>query len=113
MNKSIVYIAGPITGDPDYKRKFRAAAQKLEGRGYTVLNPAELPAGLRQEDYMRICHAMLDAAHMVVFLPGYRDSAGAQIEYGLASYTGKRILVVHGYLDIWQPPDPEVMGYDQ
>lgn len=72
-----IYIAGKITGDKRYKAKFAAAAKNLQAAGHVVLNPATLPAGLEQEDYMRICLAMLDSADQVTFLPDYQESAGA------------------------------------
>lgn len=34
-----IYIAGKITGDPDYKAKFEAAAEAYKKKGYTVLCP--------------------------------------------------------------------------
>lgn len=33
------YIAGKITGDSDYKRKFAHAKACLEAEGFVVLNP--------------------------------------------------------------------------
>ena len=50
-----IYIAGKITGDRKYRAKFRNAAKNLETLGHVVLNPATLPDGLEQVDYMRIC----------------------------------------------------------
>lgn len=52
-----VYIAGKITGDRRYRAKFREAAKALEEAGHVVLNPATLPDGLDDADYMRICMA--------------------------------------------------------
>ena len=44
MSKPTVYIAGKITGDPDYRAKFEHAAEVLTSVGYTVLSPAILPS---------------------------------------------------------------------
>ncbi|MBM6724335.1 DUF4406 domain-containing protein [Pseudoflavonifractor phocaeensis] len=55
-----VYIDGKITGDRRYRAKFREAAKTLEEAGHVVLNPATLPDGLDDADYMRICMAMAD-----------------------------------------------------
>lgn len=63
-----VYIAGKITGDPEYRMKFRLEKNRLEAEGHIVLNPAELPAGMDPKDYMRICFAMMEVADEVVFL---------------------------------------------
>lgn len=38
-----VYIAGKITGDPEYKRKFLSAHMEQKNEGHIVLNPAHLP----------------------------------------------------------------------
>ena len=36
-----VYISGKITGDADYKQKFKTAQNILESAGFEVFNPAE------------------------------------------------------------------------
>ena len=83
------YIAGKITGDRKYRAKFREAAKNLEALGHVVLNPAILPAGLAEQDYMQIALAMLNAADLAVFLPDYQESAGAMIEWAWCKRTGK------------------------
>ncbi|WP_304966176.1 DUF4406 domain-containing protein, partial [uncultured Oscillibacter sp.] len=84
-----IYIAGKITGDRKYRAKFREAAKTLEALGHVVLNPAILPDGLEQVDYMRICLAMLEAADLAVFMPDYQESAGAMVEWAWCQRTGK------------------------
>ena len=86
-----IYIAGKITGDPDYKAKFEAAAEAYKKKGYIVLNPAVLPSGMQSADYMRICFAMIDTADVVAFLPGYETSPGAQLELQYCLYTDKSV----------------------
>lgn len=51
-----IYIAGKITGDPNYKMKFRMTAKHIQELYPTavILNPAELPEGLTPKDYMRL-----------------------------------------------------------
>lgn len=87
-----VYLAGKLTGEPDYREKFQRAQEELEKKRYIVLNPAALPAGMSKSDYMRICFAMIDSADMVVLLPDWQDSPGARIEREHALYTGKEIM---------------------
>lgn len=87
-----VYIAGKISGDREYWDKFKWAEEDLEGEGFTVINPAELPEGLRPADYMRICFAMMDSADIVAFLPDYEQSRGAQIEWAWCQYVGKQTI---------------------
>ena len=85
----IVYIAGRVTGDPDYKRKFNHAMQVVRELGHTPLTSAVLPQGLTERDYMRISLDMIDSADLVLFLPDYTKSEGATIEWLWCKKTGR------------------------
>lgn len=87
-----VYLAGKITGDPDYREKFQRVQEELEKKRYIVLNPAVLPAGMSNEEYMTICFAMLSVADMLVLLPDWKDSPGARLERAYAEYVGMEIM---------------------
>lgn len=102
-----VYLAGKISGDPDYKKKFHFTrlnikkALRILDESYAefddmvqtpepvVLNPADLPGRMAPADYMRICFAMIDSADFVVFQPETPDSPGAQLELAYCKYIGK------------------------
>lgn len=88
----IIYIAGPITGVPDYFAEFAGAAAELSNRGHTVFNPAILPDGLPHDAYMPICYAMMDACEAVYFLRGWEHSIGARMEFEYATAKGMRIM---------------------
>lgn len=88
MHKKI-YIAGKITGDPNYQIKFMKARAGLMKQGHIVLTPAVLPEGMTPADYMRICFAMIDTADAVAFLPDYAESKGAMVELAYCNYVGK------------------------
>jgi hypothetical protein len=85
----VIYIAGRITGELRYREKFAAAEQQLKEKGYTVLNPAMLPEGMKPEKYLPICMAMIDAADAIYFLRNWRYSRGALVEHDYAIYQGK------------------------
>ena len=87
-----IYIAGRISNYPKFKSHFRRAEEKLQKEGYITLNPAILPAGLEQEEYMRICIPMLNICSHVYMLEGWESSVGATIEHSLAKQAGKVII---------------------
>ena len=88
----IYYIAGPMTGMPDYNRPaFHRAAAGLRAKGHTVLDPALLPMDLDDKAYLPICTAMIDAADAIYMLDGYKDSPGARAEKCYAVRQGKKL----------------------
>lgn len=91
-----IYIAGRITGNPNYKAQFKATKTMLQETGHTVLNPAELPEGMKPADYMRICFAMLEIADIVFMQYGWHESKGANLEYDYARYIGKAVISTEG-----------------
>ncbi|WP_313411767.1 DUF4406 domain-containing protein [Atlantibacter hermannii] len=80
-----IYIAGPMSGIEKFNRPaFQYEALRLSSEGYVVLNPATLPDGLTQSEYMDICLAMLRCADAIYMLRGWEQSAGARAENALA-----------------------------
>ena len=89
MSKKVVYISGPITGVPRYYEAFELAMENLTAAGFIPLNPAMLPMGMTERQYMRIDIAMLDAADAVLLLDGWERSRGSSLECSYCFYTGK------------------------
>ncbi len=87
-----IYIAGKITGHPGYVDDFINAELNLKLEGHTVINPAYLPEGLKDEEYHHINRAMIDVCDAVYFLPNWIDSKGAHMEMGYA--LGKEKIII-------------------
>lgn len=100
MKKMKIYIAGKITGDHEYKEKFERAASSISLFGHTPINPAMNPAGLTNQDYMRLSFAEIDAADMVVFLNDWKDSAGAALERAYCQYIKKPFMEFNHFTSV-------------
>lgn len=87
----IVFISGKITGDPTYRSKFADAETVIMNLGHGVLTSAWLPDGIEREACTRIDFALIDAADVVVALPGWEDSADAQQEMRYAMERKKTV----------------------
>lgn len=88
-DKKVIYLAGRITGVPNYWEAFEKAEEELAARGFIVLSPTRLPHNLDNQKAMKICIAMIDQADAVYFIPDWHLSVGAQLEMKYCKYTGK------------------------
>jgi hypothetical protein len=84
-----VYIAGPMTGLPDFNYPaFHAAAAEWRAAGWTVLNPAENMGGDQGRpytDYIRRDMMDLLVSDALALLPGWEKSKGASLEQHIAT----------------------------
>ena len=87
----IIYIAGKISGDANYREKFGIKQRTLETEGHIVINPAMMPEGLPPSAYMKISLAMIDVAEMVYFINDYYASPGAMLEWQYCKYANKAV----------------------
>lgn len=88
-----VYIAGPMTGLPQFNRPaFHQAALNLSFEHHVPLNPAILPDGLTEADYMAVGITMLQRADAIFLLTGWQFSAGARAEHALALKLGLEVI---------------------
>ena len=87
-----IYIAGPMSGLPDFNYPaFFSAARALEAVGYVPINPARAEGREGCStwlDFMRAALRDIANADGVAFLPGWVLSAGARLEVRIAEDLG-------------------------
>lgn len=99
----IVYLSGPMTGLPDHNYPaFQAAAERLRAQGATVISPHELPANCPGcvhgamphlwAEHMRADLAALLTCNVIMLLPGWEQSRGAQLEKTVAEAVGMMVV---------------------
>lgn len=101
-----VYVAGPMTGIPDYNfPAFNAAASMLRAKGWHVENPAEhgIVAGATWADYMHYDLARIATCSAIYLLPGWCQSRGAALEVHIASVLGMAFQYADG-AERYHPP---------
>lgn len=91
-----IYIAGKITGDPNYKVKFDDVEAVLVNKGHSVMNPARLGSyeEFSWDDYMEVASAMQKVCEATVLLPDWQHSRGAQIEAHRAVELGQQLFLL-------------------
>lgn len=86
------YIAGPMTGLPQFNHQsFAYAATVLRAQGRDVRKPHEIDGGATDQTwewYMRRALQMLLDCDEIVLLPGWENSRGARIERQIAEALG-------------------------
>lgn len=77
-----IYISGPITKDPDYKKHFEYAECVLSMAGLIPVNPARnhLEGNPTWKDFMIVDIKQLVECDGVYMLKGWRKSKGARLE---------------------------------
>ena len=62
MNKKTIYLSGAISNDRSHVKKFKATQEKLEAKGYKVINPVEhveKERGKKWLDYLIDCLCLI------------------------------------------------------
>ena len=93
MNK--IYISGKITGDDNFKKKFKVAESKLRKSGWRIIaNPTSFPAALTWEAYMIQDIRELFTCDAIFMIDDWKESKGAKIEHAIALNCNK--LIIYG-----------------
>lgn len=100
-----LYISGPITNNPNYRRDFATAQSILESMGHDdIVNPAELCQVINTEKFtykqiMNTCKDLLRTCDALILLPGYMESHGCGIEEGIAEENDLLIVEFQDYVE--------------
>lgn len=108
LDDNVVYISGPITGIENYKQNFEDAEKKLRQMGLRVANPVRFAEALEEKkklyygrmptykEYMETAIATLFRCDSIYFLPGWKNSKGARLEYRTAKTVGIQRIYISG-----------------
>jgi hypothetical protein len=93
--KMKVYISGPITNNPDYKREFAVYEHQIKLMGYYPVNPAaHFVEGYTWADYIKRDIKWLLDCDYIVKIPGWDKSKGARLESRIAESVGIKELII-------------------
>lgn len=102
---TVIYVAGPMTGLPDFNYPaFDAAAANLEALGHEVLNPTsaekhnDTGAPQAWDWYMRRALYLVIQADAIALLPGWENSRGATLEHQIGVALGLDIRTLGDWL---------------
>lgn len=91
-----IYISGPITKNPYYRRDFIDAEAMLHGkyRNSEIINPIFLTSVKNGswDFYMRVCLKALADCDTIYMLRGWWKSRGARLEWLIAKKLNMRVI---------------------
>ena len=77
-----LFLSGKVTGDPNYREKFKKEKIRFESLGFVVLTPCVLPSnGFSYSQYMVMTETMISCCKYIHFLKDFRESKGALVEF--------------------------------
>jgi hypothetical protein len=82
--KNKVYIVGAISGDKNWKEKFKKAAGVFNSTNLIIMTPLDYPEGLTQKEYMQLSVQNVFLADWLYVIPGWENSKGTKAEIALA-----------------------------
>lgn len=87
-----VYIAGKISGNPDYVSQFKSAEKLIADKGFIPVNPVQTVVKTYKE-YIMDGLLLLSNCDYIYLIDGWETSLGANLEKVFAETVGiKRII---------------------
>lgn len=83
----MIYLSGPITNNPTYKKDFETALVKAHakwGNDVEIFNPCSITGCNTWGEFMQKDLEQLFKCDTILFLEGYKNSKGCKIEKLLA-----------------------------
>lgn len=88
-----IYISGPMEGVENYEKNFKKAEEDFAEAGYKVVNPANIDVtGMSREDILDMDLKLLRECDAICMLKGWKQSCGANREYGFALAKGMDVM---------------------
>jgi len=104
MTRKKIYIAGPISGVPDFEDRFDVTAEMLRELGYDVVNPIDIARricsalgdcpfdNVPYQTYLKADIGELIYCNTIYMLKGWENSKGAKLEHEIAQALGIYII---------------------
>ena len=97
---SVVYVSGPIKNVKNAQKNIDKYSDLLREHGHTVLAPKVQ----KESDIVEVMLqdlTMVSQCDVILMLPGFESSFGCRTEWELAHRTGKKIVYINSYNDLF------------
>ena len=96
-NANSIYLAGPITGHPDFMERFECTHAFLENEGFDVFDPAKTAASLpttkmSRQNILDLGLCLLGMCNGIALIPGWQSSSGCRLERAYAEANRMRVI---------------------
>lgn len=89
-----IYIVGKVTGEENWKEKFKLAKNHLSVFNVEIKTPMDYPEGLTQKEYMALSCQSVFWADKIVVTHRYETSKGTRAEIALAESIGTEVKYI-------------------
>ena len=92
---SVIYLSGAISRDPDWRSKFAGwESEAAKHSPKRILSPTIFPEGWEYDEYMEHCMIMVRRSDIIVMLPCWKNSTGAEAELAYARSLNRLVVLL-------------------